>query len=610
MREVDGETSHGRVFYDRSGSDRDGEAAVEIDESVRHLEFGDGQVVVVDGRRAFRPLPAGDPEIDLYLHAGSDLDDREAAAAARARDLSASFGRSLLLVHDRRARRLEILSDRYAHLPFFLERRDGKLRLASRLDALLGGGGAAPAAAPGPARRLNRAALADILLLNVPLGTKTLVEGIASFPAACRMSIDLADGAATQTRTWDPATLLLGEQRPLADTQQDLFDSFMQGFDQAVRGERVAVTLSGGIDSRCLLAAALDRHLSVTAFNCSVPGSRAARYAETMARRTKVPYRAYPVGDDFSGEYAERLRGVLGLTEGMTFASEVECHWLRERLSDATVVLHGAFAELSKLDSMHLYFVDDAVRRATRATLAQVIWRRHQPPLELFLPLVAPELRDELRRAARESLAARIDGMAPGLAPDQALQAMYIEEFLPKVTKCSSVIWNDRIRTRFPFAYPPYVDLLLRTRSADRMSQTFQMRLLQRTSPLLFRFPNANTGLRVDAPRFLITAARTLDRARRVVFMSRGSLGHSDQGYWVTHMRPAPEEILLDRSSGGLFDGGAVERLLRELRQPPPVSWNPVRTLTARGERQRKAMVVQKAMMLRLWIDRTKVSID
>jgi hypothetical protein len=142
------------------------------------------------------------------------------------------------------------------------------------------------------------------------------------------------------------------------------------------------------------------------------------------------------------------------------------------------------------------------------------------------------------------------------------------------------------------------------------MSQTFQMRLLQRMSPLLFRFPNANTGLRVDAPRFLITAARTLDRARRVVFMSRGSLGHSDQGYWVTHMRPAPEEILLDRSSGGLFDGGAVERLLRELRQPPPVSWNPVRTLTARGERQRKAMVVQKAMMLRLWIDRTKVSID
>ena len=354
---------------------------------------------------------------------------------------------------------------------------------------------------------------------------------------------------------------------------------------------------------------ALDRGLAVTAFNCSVPGSRAARYAESMARHAQIPYRAFPIGDEFSAEYADRLRGVVRLTEGMTFASEVECHWLRERLSGATVVLHGAFAELSRLDSMHLYFVDDAVRRASRATLAQVIWNRHRPQLKRSLQLMEPELRDDMRRAARASLAARLDGLAPGLAPDQALQAMYIEELLDKVTKCSAVIWNDRVRTRFPFVFPPYVDLLLRTRTADRMTDNVQMRLLRRTAPFLFRFPNANTGLRVDAPGFLIIAGRTLDRARRALFMSRESLDHSDHEYWVGQMRPSPEEVLLDHSSNGLFDRAAIERLLRELRQPPPISWNPVKTLTARGERQRKAMVIQKALMLRLWLDATRVSI-
>ena len=565
------------------------------------LSFGDGRVVVPCGRSEFRAIPPDEPEVDGYVHTGSDLDDRDASTAARARDLSACHGRALILVHDRRARTLDILSDRYGHLPFFTERNDGTVRFASRIDAL--------GKRAGSARRLNIGALADALLLNVPLERRTLIEGIEAFPAAHRVTIDLAGGTTTEKRTWDPAVLLMGEQRPLADMEEELFDSFLEGFDRSVQGERVAVTLSGGIDSRCLLAAALHRNLEAKAFNCSVPGSRAARYAETMARRTHVTYGAFPVGDEFTAQYADRLRGVVRLTEGMTFASEVECHWLRERLSDVSVVLHGAFAELTKVDQMHAYYADDTVLQAGREAVAQVIWQRHQPQLERCLQLIAPELREGLRRVAHQNLTSRIDRIEPRLSSDQAMQVMYIEELLSKLTKCSSTIWNQVIRTRFPFGYPPYVDGLLRTRSVDRRGQRFQMRLLQRTSPFLFRFPNANTGLRVDASDLLIRAALALDRVRRVLFGSRESLGHFNHAHWVTQMRPTPEEILLDPSSRRLLDVPAIERLLHDLRAPLAASWNPVKGLMVRGTRQRQAQVIQKALMLRLWMDQTQVTI-
>lgn len=496
------------------------------------------------------------------------------------------------VTHDEEADRLVIANDRYGHDQVFLARRPGSLVLATRLDTLLAHGLGE--------RKIDRTALAEVLAFGVPLERRTLVPGIETLPPATRLSVDLETGATSEERTWSAAAALAGPQRPYATQREALIEAFLAGFDRAADGGPVAVTLSGGMDSRCLLAAALHRRMKTVAVNCSVPGSRSASYAAKMAARTGTPYFAHPVGEAFAAEYGQHLRGVVELTEGMTFSSEVECHFLRERVSGARVVLHGAFGELTKLEDMHLYYVDAATAAAGRAALPDLLWRRIEPGLARALLVYPRELQAELRERARASLDARVAKVDPGLGSVEALQVLYIEELLGKVTKESALIWNDRVPTRFPFAYAPFVDLVLATRSEDRMVQRFQMDFLRRTARSLFQFPDANSGLRVDAPEVLRSAVKLADRARRVLTLGRRAQDHADPRTWIAGMQPGPETIL---DGAGPFDRGEVERLLELLRAGAPL--NPVALVRQRIAQHAAAAAIERAMILRLWMERT-----
>jgi hypothetical protein len=564
------------------------------------LVFGEGGfVTVIDGARQLAKLPAEDARLEVY--GIGDLEPAQLRAALREDDFSDCFGRFVVLVFDRAQQVLTVFNDRYGQQPFFVARCGERFVMSTRIATLLDSGRVP--------RSLSRSALADVLVFDVPLERRTLVEGIESIPAATRLRFDLASRTLDEKQQWNPAALLREPARPFAETESALFEAFMEGFDACVRGKRIGITLSGGIDSRCLLAAALHcgSSSSVACFNSSIEGTRSSVYSRRMAGMAQARYEQHPVGLDFAKSYAERIRKVLALSEGMSFSSEVEAQWLSERIGGVDVVLHGAFAELSKLDSMHVYNVDAATAQATRETLGDVLWRRFQRGRERSLAAFAPALRDEVSEAARTQLDARLAKVDAALSVEQTLQVLYIEEFLGKVTKCSAAVWNDRIPTRFPFAGPRYVDLLLRTRGADRIRQLFQMALLKRTSPALFRHPDANTGLRVDAPELANTAVEFIDRVRRFLVARKTTQDHSDQKYWVANMSEAPESVLLEGSGRALFDESATQRLLATLRAPAAPTRNPMTQVRRRMDQHAAGISIAKALMLQFWLDQMRV---
>ncbi|MFT5432917.1 MAG: hypothetical protein ACI9OJ_003621, partial [Myxococcota bacterium] len=523
------------------------------------LVFGDpAWVTFLNGENEFLEVPSDDPSLAIYQM--GDLPASEIWQSVRSGDFSHHGARFLVLVHDKDKQRLSIFNDRYGQLPLFMVRQPDAVLFSTRVETML-----TRELVP---RRLNRSAFADLLAFDTPLERRTLVDGIEGYPAGTQTTIKLATREIKETRQWDPAAILGEPELSFAETSDSLFDAFMEGFDRVIEGRRVGITLSGGIDSRCFLSAAKYRGVTVSSFNHSVPDSRSAIYARSMAEMVGSPYQDFPVGLEFAKDYARRVQGVLSITEGMSFSSEVECHWLREQITGVDVVLHGAFAELAKLRSMHRYSVSAATSKATIESLPDVLWDRFGTELEPCLLTFPDEIRDEVRETARDNLKARLGKIDPGLTTDQTLQVMYLEEFLFKVFKSSSRIWNDQIPTRFPFAYPGFIDLLLRTKSSDRIRQKFQMMLLKRTHRPLFDYPDANTGLKVNAPKALNRVAHIFDRLRGIFTSSPMALDHTNQGYWITHMVPPPEEVLLNSDAFGLFDKSEVSRLLGVLRTP------------------------------------------
>lgn len=558
------------------------------------LVFGDpAWVTFLDARDELLEVPSDDSNLAVYQM--GDLPSSELWQAVPSGDFSHHSARFLVVVHDKHKQRLTIFNDRYGQLPFFVARQKDGLFFSTRLETML-----TREVVP---RHLNRSAFADLLAFDTPLERRTLVSGIEEYPAGTQTTINLATREVEETRQWDPAAILGQPELPFTETADGLFDAFMEGFDQIVEGQRVGITLSGGIDSRCFLSAAEYRGITVSSFNCSVPDSRSANYARTMAAMVGSPYQDFPVGLDFAKDYARRVRGVLSITEGMSFNSEVECHWLREQLSGVDVVLHGAFAELSKIRSMHRWGVSDATSKATVESLPDVLWDRFGAELEPCLLPYSAETRDEMRETARDNLKARLGRIDPGLTTDQTLQVIYLEELLFKVFKCSSQIWNDQIPTRFPFAHPDYIDLLLRTKSSDRIKQKFQMLLLKRTHKPLYDYPDANTGLNVNAPKALNRVAHIFDRLRGIFTSSPVALDHQNQTFWITHMSTPPEEVLLDKGAFGLFDESEVSRLLGVLRTPMEEQRNRIEQARLRVAKGTASIAIQKALLVQFWAD-------
>jgi asparagine synthase (glutamine-hydrolysing) len=556
---------------------------------------GPPAVVVVDGRRYFREVEGTDPQRRIYLH-GQWIGPPLQALLARD-ELENGFGQFVVLVHDRGRNTLTVQSDRYGLAPLFQTSSGGILYLSNRIRALLERGVVAG--------QLDPAALADLLAFNVPLGTKTLVRDVRSLGPATRLTIDLLRPRVLEERRWQPSAVLREGSRPYPDASAGLAALFLEGFRLCVEGQPcVGITLSGGIDSRCLLAAGLSLGLPLAAYNASVPGSRSARYAERMAVLCSTPYEAHPIGAEFAESYPERLRKVIGSTEGMTFSSEIEGHWLRDHVSGPSVMLHGAFGELSKLAKMHLYGVDAAVMGCPRSELPQLVWRRFEPWFRAHGEVFSAEIRQAMGGAARQHLVERIEGMDAKLSAPEVMQVLYCEEFLSKVTPYSARIWNERLPLRFPFGYPPYLDALLRVRSEDRMRPLVQMDLLRRTSPDLFAFPDANTGARVDSPARWAKLLGLLEKARMVLTTSRAVRDHSDPLGWFTAMRPSAEELLLAGDSGGLFDRERLGSVLARARDRGDASgFGPVAAVRRRVARYRAAITVEKVLLFQFWRD-------
>ncbi|MBL8481908.1 MAG: hypothetical protein JNJ60_06930, partial [Rhodocyclaceae bacterium] len=492
------------------------------------LQFGD-RVVVIDGMAAFRPLPDGAAGEKRYV-AGRFWGDTPSRLDGSA-DLSGTFGRFVVLVHEPARGRLTVHNDRYGMLPLFIAQHQGRLLLSLSQAGL---------ARQGVRETLDVGVLTDVLAFNVPLANGTLYRGIRLLPGASRLAIDLASLDQKAERLWQPAAALNPGDRPLADVQDKLSDLLLEGYDLISRGStRVGVTLSGGVDSRLLLAAGLALGRPMQAYATGVPGSRSLEYSKGMAELCQVPYHAYPLGPEFVTRFASLVEQNAALTQGVSFNSEAEARYLRDHVAPAgSVMMHGAFAELYKIGHMHNFPWDAGARAAGLDGLTANLLQRGRGRLARRAAALAAPLREAVNGALEARVRAKIDAVPAGSALSTVLQCLYFDEFLGKVSVASGLLWNDHLPTAFPFSYPPFVDLLLSVKPEDRAQFRFPRHFLARTHKGLAAYPDSNTGASIGASDTTIFLVHLRDWLRKKLFGSRLLFDHMDVPTWLDGLQP------------------------------------------------------------------------
>lgn len=465
-------------------------------------------------------------------------------------------GQFVHLRYDIQKQRLTILTDRYGFYPFYIARVAGKIVLGADLHRL--------------ARHLGQHTFTDdeavsgLVAFDAPFGQRTPFKGIDMAGAARCIQINLMTLAVRSTATWDPAALLSQADVPLENVKTQLVKLFQEAVEVTAQGHaNLALTLSGGVDSRCLLAVCTHLGKRIETYTTGVPGSRALDYAAAMAKLSAVPNHQHPLGQGF----VAALPGLMALCaqrmQGMSTASEIEAAWLSSQVPAGAMMLHGAFAELFKIGEMHRYGYTPRLAGMSADTLAQHLTQACAPRQAGRLAGFHPDRRSVLAGHARTQLAGKVHANHRTLGVAGTLQLLYIEEFLGKITRSSWQMWSPTMPLAFPFAYPPLVDLILQVRPEDKLSNRFAMFLLQQAHRGLAAFPDANTGAPIGASRLCREAIHIVDFAARKLLGSTRRADHQNFSAWLNHCEPGLRTVFAELQCGSFsFDSVAVSQMI------------------------------------------------
>ncbi len=532
------------------------------------------KVVLINADKAFSRYTSHDR--DRHFHLAGSFAGAASLDQMSSAEVSAQFGQFILLTHDVPARTLTIVTDRFGLFPAYLAHVGGTLYLSTDLAGLT---------ALSPDCNVPDAhAVSDLLAFNVPFDRRTPYDAIQAILGSTELTIDL-DTLETRTRKlWDPVTLLAKADLAFDDVKDQMVDLFLEGVRLATASSPVCVTLSGGADSRCLLAASLHLGRTTATYSTGVPGSRAIDYAQRMAQLCDVPSTFRPLDARFVGAFEGLMQESFAVLQGMSFSSELEAMWLSKAVAREGVMLHGGFAELFKINKMHLYYLDAKLARARGEEVGARLWHRFAGRYAQRRNAFAPVFRTALGDHAQDHLMEKVARYQRDLDTAGVAQMLYIDEFLGKVVKSSARMWSGRLPTFFPFAYPPLVDLILRVRTADKATSRFVTYFLKKINTGLARFPDSNTGAPIGASWLRRESIHVADYVAKKIFATNRRAEHQDFSTWLSSM-PGDLDDLFDRlqHEHALFDMQAVRELIRACRAGDDMASRTLTTLWSYG---------------------------
>lgn len=169
-------------------------------------------------------------------------------------------------LYDDRYRQLFVARDRAGEKPLFYSLRDGVLRFASELKALL--------TDPNMPRRIDPEALDCYLALGYVPGDRCIIEGVKKLPAGHALLFNVESEEFRSWRYWAlPERLEFNECNDavlLLDELEGLLEDAVRR--QLVADVPVGVLLSGGVDSSLVTAMAVRATSHVKTFTVCFPG--------------------------------------------------------------------------------------------------------------------------------------------------------------------------------------------------------------------------------------------------------------------------------------------------------------------------------------------------
>ena len=447
----------------------------------------------------------GTPSLDGAILRASQIADRLRIEPIEglARRLDSSF---VLIFYDRRADQLSIVTDRTGSLPFFYCNAAGRFTASSAFKLLFDRRGA------GQSSTVDPWTVAEFFYFRRVFNTRTYDRDIAYLPGASILTI-AANGANERRCYWRINADKPGlGQDVLAERLAEALRASMQ--TAMSDGRRYGLMLSGGLDARALLAAAL---APPTCFTTTPKPNNELAIAVELAHLRGAEHHYIPRPVNLLDH---ALQPSVALSGGMTIFPEVQFLGYGEHIQPyADTVFMGLFLDIMFCGH---YMPKSLVQyaghpgwhfrlHALEGDLPTLFARTVSYRLKASDPMsvIKPEHRDRLRSHVVECVRQEMDeARAIGLSGYDLWEYAHLHN----MARHYSLLMAQSVRTFAACRVPAFTnrlyDLCWQLTARDKANWEVYQKALKLLSPELMRVLNANTNIRADMPLRMQSAVK------------------------------------------------------------------------------------------------------
>lgn len=398
---------------------------------------------------------------------------------------------------DGRVGRLVLANDRLGHRPLFFVLRNGVLAFSSMMARVAATGIFSP--------EIDVEGFADLLSYGYILGERTLLKDVRILPPASFLTYE--GGEVRIHRYW-----YLDNLEPYGRYDERRLDELEDVFKIAVKRSirpdlTCSIGLTGGLDSRCILAAAANQELSYVTHTGGQPDSTDVMLAKEIATQVGVKHIFELLSPDNLGEWLVPM--VLRQGGIVATLHSHPCQTLYSPYPfDAEVsgvggeFVRGFWVFPADLNVRDLSAVSKLLKRWILSKTTQHLEQLWKPEF-LRLGLRAPE----------EHLDPLIMEYNPKDSPVAALEYLYLHERCRKFLNKATLIVRASREVYFPYLDHQWIEALASIPISERITNRIQVDLIKRLYPELLDIPHAKNLVPLSVPAWRL---QTIERYRRI----------------------------------------------------------------------------------------------
>ena len=491
-----------------------------------------------------------DPEFCLHMY--------EEYGEGFVKKLNGSF---LLVIWDDQNQKLLIANDRYGSRPLYYA-DNKRLLFSSEAKAILQD--------EEFKREINHEAVAEFFAFEYILGEKTFFKGITLLPPASILIYQ--NGQLSIKQYWD-FEFVEEYNEPEDYYVEKLVHTFKRAVERRMTGNhRFSLSLSGGLDSRSILAA---MGKPIHTFTFGVRGCTEEKIAKMVADKVCAEHEFIEL-KPFSS-FAEK--GVW-ITDGMhnvihLFHSVSALEMMNRTDTDIDIVFHGQGGD-NFLGGLQL---SPKILKTEKGELSKEVYKKanylfkEEDMQNLFSETYYPKVKGLAFRSLE-----RVLESAKAKHPANVSDYFFFKNRMTKFVMLGSTYVRTRIEDRTPFCDNDFVDVGLTIPPELRLDHRIYVKFLREMSPDLAKIPYEKTGISADAPimlsKFAFLTKASINKFKRILrSKTRGLIsipiksGYPDYNEWMRNeLREFVENILLDERTvnRGYFNREYILRMIEE----------------------------------------------